>query len=103
MILDAHGRDGCVASAGSGVLRWGQSVVFYAATGVLLLWEPPPNQDSGRAGIKFLKLYTCTIVLGEKDDDFGEAKWEHSILHSLGSCSGNPMKIGFWAGRYIEG
>ena len=75
---------------------------FYTALGTLLLWEPPPNQDSGRADIKFVKFYTCTIVLGGKDDGFGEAKWRFSILRMCGSCFGNPIESALWRGRYIE-
>ena len=40
-------------------------------------------------------------VLGPGCSDGGKV-W-FSILPPRRSCSGNPIEIGFWAGRYIEG
>ena len=65
---DAHCRDGWVGMDGFGHVKWEQYVIFYTATELGL--SSNVRRVAGRY-ITLKKLDTCTIVLGEKDDDFG--------------------------------
>ena len=120
----SKGHFGALLSSSTGHLgstKW----VFYTAHVRLLLWEPY------RIGILAGQIHrslSSTPVLSylvKNRRGFGRQLrslfWERfshtvpiligtsgckgwfSIAYSLGSCSGQPIKIGFWAGRYIEG